>query len=101
MHLKELISPIIAKFIYNGFWFSPEMNFLMVAVDKSQENVSGKVYMTLYKGNVIITGRESQFSLYDDALSSMDKEGFIKINGLRLKLKGEKNEALATEISTK
>ncbi|MCK4365153.1 MAG: argininosuccinate synthase [Thermoplasmatales archaeon] len=110
MHLKELISPIIAKFIYNGFWFSPEMDFLMAAVNKSQENVSGKVYMTLYKGNVIITGRESQFSLYDEALSSMDKEGgydqkdaagFIKINGLRLKLKGEKNEALATEISTK
>ena len=110
MHLKELISPIIAKLIYNGFWFSPEMDFLMAAVNKSQENVSGKVYATLYKGNVTITGRESQFSLYDEALSSMEEEGgydqkdaagFIKINGLRLKLKGVKDEALAAEISIK
>ncbi|MCK4902378.1 MAG: argininosuccinate synthase, partial [Thermoplasmatales archaeon] len=110
MHLKELISPIVAKLIYNGFWYSPEMDFLMAAVNKSQENVSGKVYITLYKGNIIITGRESTLSLYDESLSSMEIEGgydqkdaagFIKINGLRLKLKGEKNEALATEISTK
>ena len=108
MHLKELFAPIIAKLIYNGFWYSPEMNFLMAAINKSQENVSGKVYLKLYKGNVIVIGRESKNSLYDQDVASMDKEGgynqtdangFIKINGLRLKLQGAKNEALAKEIS--
>jgi argininosuccinate synthase len=99
IHLKELLSPIIAKLIYNGFWYSPEMDFLMAAINKSQENTTGTVYLTLYKGNVIVTGRESNNSLYDEAISSMDEEGgynqkdaegFIKINGLRLKLHGEK-----------
>ena len=97
MHLKELMAPIIARLIYNGFWYSPEMNFLMAAIEKSQKNVSGKVYLKLYKGNIIITGRESEYSLYNKALSSMDEEGgycqedtqgFIKITGLRLKLQG-------------
>jgi argininosuccinate synthase len=94
-HLKDMLMPKIAELIYNGFWFSPEMEFLMSAVNKSQENVDGKVYMTLYKGNVFITGRESDKSLYDQDIASMDKlggydqtdaKGFIKINALRLKL---------------
>jgi len=97
IHLKELMAPVIAKLIYNGFWYSPEMDFLMAAIEKSQKNVSGKVYLKLYKGNIIITGRESEYSLYNKALSSMDEEGgycqedaqgFIKITGLRLKLQG-------------
>lgn len=92
--LKEFFSPMISKLIYNGFWFSPEMEVLLTAVDKTQEKVSGKVFLTLYKGNVIVTGRESKFSLYNKNLSSMDIEGgfdqkdskgFIKINGLRFK----------------
>lgn len=108
MHLKELFAPMIAKLIYNGFWYSPEMEFLMAAINKSQENVSGKVYIKLYKGNVIVTGRKSKNSLYNQNISSMDEEGgydqedangFIKITGLRLKLQGVKNEALAKEIS--
>jgi len=99
IHLKELISPIIAKLIYNGFWYSPELEFLMAAVNKSQENVTGKIYLTLYKGNVIVTGRESNCSLYNEALSSMEEEGgynqkdaagFIKITGLKFKLQGDK-----------
>jgi len=99
IHLKELISPIIAKLIYNGFWYSPEMEFLMASINKSQENVTGKVYLTLYKGNVIVTGRESSCSLYNEALSSMEEEGgynqkdaagFIKITGLKFKLQGDK-----------
>ena len=106
-YLKELVAPIIAKVIYNGFWYSPEMDFLMAAINKSQETVSGKVFITLYKGNVIITGRTSGCSLYNANLSSMDEEGgydqtdakgFIKITGLRLKLQGGKHEALAKEI---
>jgi len=103
MHLKELLAPMVAKLIYNGFWYTPEMDVLMAAIEKSQENVSGKVYLKLYKGNVIITGRESEYSLYNEALSSMDEEGcynqkdaggFIKIIGLRHKSLGAKDEAL-------
>jgi argininosuccinate synthase len=70
----------------------------MAAIGESQEKVSGKIYLTLYKGNVIVTGRESKYSLYNKSLSSMDiegrydqkdAEGFIKISGLRLKLSGD------------
>lgn len=98
-HLKDMLMPKIAELVYNGFWFSPEMDFLMAAVDKSQENVDGKVYITLYKGNVIVTGRESKKSLYNEDLASMDKlgnydqidaKGFIKLNALRLMLGGKK-----------
>jgi argininosuccinate synthase len=92
-HLKDTMMPKIAELIYNGFWFSPEMEFLMAAIEKSQEKVSGTVFITLYKGNVIVTGRESEESLYNADFSSMDKEGgfnqldsegFIKINSIRL-----------------
>lgn len=93
-HLKEWMSPLVAKLIYNGFWYSPEMSFLMAAIEKSQETVSGKVYASLYKGSVFVTGRESPQSLYDSALASMDEEGgfdqvdakgFIKMHAVRLK----------------
>lgn len=98
-HLKDMLMPKIAELIYNGFWFSPEMDFLMAAVNQSQKNVEGKVYITLYKGNVVVTGRESEKSLYDDKIASMDIEGgydqtdakgFIKLNALRLKLGAKK-----------
>ena len=107
LHLKELMAPIIAKLIYNGFWYSPELEFLMAAVNKSQENVTGKVYLTLYKGSVTVTGRESEYSLYNEALSSMEGEGgynqkdaggFIKITGLKFKMQGVKNEALGEKL---
>ncbi|HOW85531.1 MAG TPA: argininosuccinate synthase [Candidatus Aminicenantes bacterium] len=93
MRLRDMLSPKFAELVYNGFWFSPEMDFLMAAVNKSQEVVDGVVGLTLYKGNVIVTGRESPSSLYDQALSSMDIEGgfnqqdsrgFIAINAVRL-----------------
>lgn len=93
-HLKEMWMPKIAQLIYNGFWFSPEMDFLMAAIEKSQEHVEGKVYLKLYKGNVIITKRESPKSLYNQDIASMDclgdydqldAKGFIKLNALRLK----------------
>lgn len=98
MHIKELLSPIIAKIIYNGFWFSPEMDFLMSSIEKSQEIVNGKVHITLYKGNILVTGRESENSLYNASIASMDEEGgfnqedakgFIKIHGMRFKCKNE------------
>lgn len=94
-HLKEMWMPKIAQLIYNGFWFSPEMDFLMAAIEKSQEHVEGKVYLKLYKGNVIITKRESPKSLYNQDIASMDclgnydqldAKGFIKLNALRLKI---------------
>jgi len=93
MLLKESMAPKIAQLIYNGFWFSPEMEFLMAAINQSQKRVSGKVYLTLYKGNVIVNGRESAYSLYDSTLASMDvhggydqtdAKGFIRLNALRL-----------------
>ena len=93
MRLRNMLSPIFSEIVYNGFWFSPEMDFLMAAIEKSQEVIDGIVYLTLYKGNVIIDGRESPSSLYNQDLSSMDieggfdqkdSEGFIKINAIRL-----------------
>ncbi len=93
MRLRDMLSPKFAELVYNGFWFSPEMDFLMAAVNKSQEVIDGVVSLTLYKGNVTVTGRESPSSLYDQDLSSMDIEGgfnqqdshgFIAINAIRL-----------------
>ena len=93
MRLVSMLTPKFAEIIYNGFWFSPEMDFLMAAIEKSQELIDGSVHMCLYKGNVIIEGRESPSSLYNKKLSSMDIEGgfdqtdskgFIKINAIRL-----------------
>ena len=92
--LKESLMPRFAELIYYGYWFSPEMDFLVAAFNKSQEVIDGIVYLELYKGNVTITGRESESSLYDPQLSSMDVDGgfdqtdsigFIKINAIRLK----------------
>lgn len=93
MRLRNMLSPIFSEIVYNGFWFSPEMDFLMSAINKSQELITGVVFVTLYKGNVIIDGRVSPSSLYDKELSSMDiaggfdqkdSAGFIKINAIRL-----------------
>jgi len=93
MRLRDTISAKLSELIYYGFWFSPEMDFLMAAIDKSQEIIDGEVYLKLYKGNVYVTARQSSASLYDEKLSSMqieggfnqqDSEGFIKINAIRL-----------------
>ncbi len=93
MRLRNMLSPVFAEIVYNGFWFSPEMEFLRAAIDKSQELIDGTVWLTLYKGNIIIDGRESPSSLYNKELSSMDiaggfdqkdSAGFIKINAIRL-----------------
>ena len=94
MRLRDMLSPKFSEIVYNGFWFSPEMDFLMSSINKSQEMINGVVYLSLYKGNVTILGRKSPSSLYDKELSSMDIEGgfnqqdskgFIKINAIRLK----------------
>ncbi len=94
MRLRDMLTPKFSEIIYNGFWFSPEMDFLMAAINKSQEVIDGIVYLSLYKGNVTVLGRESPSSLYDRELSSMDIEGgfnqqdskgFINIHAIRLK----------------
>jgi argininosuccinate synthase len=93
MRLRDMLSAKLAELIYNGFWFSPEMEFLMSAIDRSQKIIDGEVYLKLYKGGVYVTGRRSPSSLYDRELSSMDVEGgfdqadaqgFIRINAIRL-----------------
>ena len=93
MRLRDMLTAKLSELIYNGFWFSPEMEFLMSAVDKSQELIDGTVTLKLFKGGVYVVGRESPSSLYDRDLSSMDveggfdqrdSEGFIRINAIRL-----------------
>ena len=97
IQLKDMLMPKIAELIYNGLWFSPEMSFLMAAINQSQCTVEGDVCLALFKGNVIITGRTSLKSRYNQELVSMDSltaydpldaKGFIKITGLRLMGKG-------------
>jgi argininosuccinate synthase len=94
-HLKDELMPRYAELIYNGFWFSPEREMLQALIDRSQEHVEGEVRLKLYKGNVIISGRDSPKSLYskelvtfeDDrgAYDQKDAEGFIRLNALRLR----------------
>lgn len=92
--MRAINAPKIGQLIYNGFWFSPEMQMLMQANQVSQKSINGSVKLGLYKGNVIILGRNSPNSLYDHDIASMDKlgnydqtdaKGFIKLNALRLK----------------
>ncbi len=94
-HLKDELMPRYATLIYNGFWFAPEREMLQALIDKSQEKVSGTVRLKLYKGNVIVIGRESPNTLYslghvtfeeDAVYDQRDAEGFIKLNALRLRL---------------
>jgi argininosuccinate synthase len=94
LRLRDMLIPRFSQLIYNGFWYSPEMDFLMSAFQKSQEAITGRVIISLYKGNVSAVGRESSTSLYDEKLSSMEVEGgfdatdsigFINIHAVRLK----------------
>ncbi|MDJ0512513.1 MAG: argininosuccinate synthase [Methyloceanibacter sp.] len=95
MHLKDQLMPRYAELVYYGFWFAPEREMLQALIDKSQEHVEGEVTLKLYKGNVIVIGRQSDKSLYSDeivtfeddqgAYDQKDAEGFIKLNALRLR----------------
>ena len=93
-HLKDEIMPKYAETIYNGFWFSSERIAMQRLIDSTQKKVNGEVKLKVFKGNVIILGRKSNNSLYDNSLVSFDEvgdynqkdaEGFIKINSVRLK----------------
>ena len=95
-HLKDELMPRYAKLIYNGYWWSPERRMLQAAIDDTQTYVNGDVRVKLYKGNVIVTGRRSVDSLFDESVATFeedqgaynqkDAEGFIKLNALRLRI---------------
>jgi argininosuccinate synthase len=102
-HLKDDLMPRYASLVYNGYWWAPERSALQALIDTSQEHVNGTVRLKLYKGNVIVVGRESKDSLFDEAIATFeddagaydqaDAAGFIKLNALRLRiaaLKGRK-----------
>lgn len=94
-HTKDELMPRYATLIYNGFWFAPERQMLQAAIDQTQQYVTGTVRVKLYKGNVIVVGRKSPYSLFDEKIATFeddqgaydqkDAEGFIKLNALRLK----------------
>lgn len=95
MHLRDSLIPKYSELVYYGYWFSPERLALQKFIDEVQKNVTGTVRLKLYKGNCIVVGRKSPFSLYSEELATFEKdkvynqkdaEGFIKINALRLKL---------------
>uniref|UniRef100_A0A8C5D9H5 Argininosuccinate synthase n=1 Tax=Gouania willdenowi TaxID=441366 RepID=A0A8C5D9H5_GOUWI len=90
--IKQGLGIKFSELVYNGFWYSPECDFLLHCINKSQENVEGKVQLSVYKGQVYILGRESPKSLYNEDLVSMDKQGdydpcdasgFIRVNAVR------------------
>jgi len=100
-HLKDELMPRYAKLIYNGYWWSPERKMMQAMIDASQATVNGNVRLKLYKGNVVVVGRESSTdSLFDEniatfeddagAYNQADADGFIKLNALRLRIAGKK-----------
>jgi argininosuccinate synthase len=107
-HLKDELMPKYAELIYYGFWFAPEREMLQAAIDRSQEFVSGRVRLKLYKGSVGVVGRESRYSLYDQdlvtfeegkvAYDQRDAEGFIRLNALRLRTLGQRRRKLKLKL---
>ncbi len=102
-HLKDELMPRYAKLIYNGFWYSAERQMLQKAIDETQKFVQGDVRLKLYKGSVQVVGRQSDMSLYseehstfeeDEVYDQKDAEGFIRLNALRLMIKGQKRDKL-------
>jgi argininosuccinate synthase len=103
-HLKDELMPRYASLIYNGYWWSPERKMLQTAIDESQQCVNGEVRLKLYKGNVIVEGRKSDDSLFDEAIATFDDddgaynqqdaEGFIKLNALRMRIASNKGREL-------
>ncbi len=96
-HLKDELMPRYAELVYNGYWFAPEREMLQALIDRSQEEVAGRVRLKLYKGGLQVVGRRSPRSLYseehatfeqDTVYDQRDAEGFIKLNALRLRIRG-------------
>jgi len=103
-HLKDELMPRYAQLIYNGYWWSPERRMLQAAIDDSQVVVNGTVRLKLYKGNVIVVGRQSDDTLFDEQIATFDDddgaynqadaEGFIKLNALRLRIAAGKGRKM-------
>ncbi len=96
MHLRDSLIPRYSELIYYGYWFSPEMKILQTMIDETQKGVTGTVKVKLYKGNCMVVGRKSPYSLYhadyasfeaDQVYKQKDAEGFIRLNALRLRLR--------------
>ncbi len=103
MRLRDSLISKYAELVYYGYWFSPERELLQKLIDGSQENVSGRVRLKLYKGNAIVAGRKSRSSLYDPKMATFeedegyqqaDAEGFIRLNALRLRLQNQKRQGV-------
>ena len=95
MHIRDGLTPKYSEMIYYGYWFAPERQMLQCLIDDTQRNVTGRVRLKLYKGNCTVVGRKSDLSLYSDEFVTFEKdtvynqkdaEGFIRLNGLRLKI---------------
>src|SRR5205807_3485683 len=95
MHLRDSLGVKFAESVYYGFWFAPEFELMRKMIDETQASVTGEVRLKLYRGNVIVVGRRSPNSLYDERIATFeadnvynqrDAEGFIKLNALRLRL---------------
>ncbi len=96
MHIRDMLMPKFAELVYNGFWYSPEMDTLRALIEETQRNVTGTARLKLYKGNVITVGRKSDQSLYDPETATFEEDtvydqadaaGFIKLNALRLRIR--------------
>jgi len=103
MLMRDSLIPKYAQLVYNGFWYAPEMETLQKYIDATQENVTGTARIKLYKGNCIVVGRKSPFSLYredfatfdqDQVYNHMDATGFIRLNALRLRIQAMKKEKM-------
>ena len=95
MHIRDSLIPRYSRMIYNGYWFAPEREMLQTLIDQTQQRVNGVVRVKLYKGSCTVVGRKSDLSLYDPDFATFeedqvyrqkDAEGFIRLNGLRLKI---------------
>jgi argininosuccinate synthase len=97
MHLRDRLAPEVAEMVYYGFWYTPKMDALMAFIRQAQRPVTGEVSLNLYKGNIMVDGRTSPNSLYDEGIASMegggsynqtDAEGFLRIQGLPSRVQG-------------
>ena len=102
-HLKDELMPRYASLIYNGYWWSPERVLLQTLIDASQKGVNGRVRLKLYKGNVIVVGRDSKSgSLFDPAIATFEEDrgaydqadaaGFIRLNALRMRIAANRRQ---------
>jgi len=104
INLKDTLMPRFSRLVYNGFWYSPEMRVLLSLVKETQPGVTGTVRLELYKGNCLVTGRKSPYSLYDTKVVSMEADGgayrqedswgFIRLNALPLKMAHKQREKM-------